>query len=284
MAVETQACRWITLHEALAVFALNPSGHQGQGHIRPLHHYVASRLVVEGGFEPDEITPRPPFRVVTQGGKRLLNYDPATGGTGERTVLGGLRTKAIDVVVTKEGVRPVLAVSMKGSLSAFRNLTNRMEEAIGDCTNVHIAYPALVYGFFHVLRASKVGAGVRASDACVLADGAIAEPITRYHDVLTRLEDRIDLRNEVTKYEAVSLILVNPEPPAPGSLHPGFPPAESALALSRFFPSMYRAYDLRFVYPAPSIASLTRRQVWDEASPAFVDAPVLDYAPRVGPT
>lgn len=28
------------------------------------------------------------------------------------------------------------------------------EEVVGDCTNIHIAYPAPVYGFMHVIRAN----------------------------------------------------------------------------------------------------------------------------------
>jgi hypothetical protein len=61
----------------------------------------------------------------------------------------------VDVVVAKEGLGPVLAVSCKGMTGAFRNLTNRMEETIGECTNLHITYPALVFGYLFVIRANK---------------------------------------------------------------------------------------------------------------------------------
>ena len=44
-------------------------------------------------------------------------------------MLGGLKTKDVDVVVSKPGIGPCVAVSIKGTLNAFRNLTNRMEEA-----------------------------------------------------------------------------------------------------------------------------------------------------------
>ena len=57
--------------------------------------------------------------------------------------------------MTKEGIGPVLAVSCKGAIGAFRNLTNRMEEAVGDCTNLHIAYPPLVCGYLFVMRANR---------------------------------------------------------------------------------------------------------------------------------
>ncbi|MCC6230285.1 MAG: hypothetical protein IT432_13805 [Phycisphaerales bacterium] len=275
-------CEWLTLQQALEAFVLNASGHQGQGHIRPLHYYVASRLVVEGGFPPSEITPHPPFRIIERSGRKILEYHPESAGSGERTVLGGLKTKAVDVVVTKPTIGPVIAVSMKGTLGAFRNLTNRMEEAIGDCTNLHISYPALVYGFFQVLRATRAGPGVEPNDACVLPNGSIGEAILRYHDVLGRLEGRLDLRDETTKYEAVSLVLVKPDEPGRGAPLANFPPVSSPLSLSGFFAKLYRAYDLRFVYAAPKLEPVTSRWVWDESSPALADPRAKDYAPRVG--
>lgn len=281
-AADAGKCEWLTLQQALEAFVLNATGHQGQGHIRPLHYYVASRLVVEGGFHPSEITPHPPFRVIERSGRKILEYHPDSAGSGERTVLGGLKTKAVDVVVTKPAIGPVIAVSMKGTLGAFRNLTNRMEEAIGDCTNLHISYPALVYGFFQVLRATRAGPGVEPNDACVLPNGSISELIVRYHDVLCRLEGRLDLRDETTKYEAVSLTLVKPDEPGRGIPLANFPPATSPLSLPGFFSKLYRAYDLRFVYAAPKLEPVTSRSVWDESSPALADPRAKDYAPRVG--
>ena len=52
MTKDDKHCRWLTLAEALKGFAM-PSGRtQSQAHIRPLHWYVACRLVLEGGFSP----------------------------------------------------------------------------------------------------------------------------------------------------------------------------------------------------------------------------------------
>jgi hypothetical protein len=276
------ACDWVQLNDALRTFVLNVDGHQGQGHIRPLHYYVACRLVVEGGFDPDDITPRPPFKVVRKGRRRLLIHDPALAGSGEQTVLGGLKTKAVDVVVNKPGIGPVMAVSMKGTLGAFRNLTNRMEEAIGDCTNLHISYPALVYGFLQLLRATAPGDGVAPNDVCLTAENVPTDSITRYHDVIARLDGREDLRDETTKYEAVALALVIPLGTNQGRLLATFPPMSSKLTLASFFPRLYRSYDLRFVFPAPQLKGITTRHVWDEESPAFVGREFDEYVPRIG--
>ena len=83
-----------------------------------------------------------------------LTYDESVANNSEATVFGALKTKDIDVVAAKDGIGPCLAVSMKGGLNAFRDLTNRLEEAVGDRTNIHIVYPAPVYGFMHVFRAN----------------------------------------------------------------------------------------------------------------------------------
>src|SRR5437762_3146836 len=92
--------------------------------------------------------------------KHRLIFEESAARRGEQTILGGLKTKNVDVVICLTGIGPCLAVSVKGTMNAFRNLTNRMEEAAGDCTNLHISYPTLVYGFLHVMRATRAEDGV----------------------------------------------------------------------------------------------------------------------------
>jgi hypothetical protein len=281
VARQSATCEWVALRDALRAFVRCESGHQGAGHIKPLHWYVACRLVLEGGFRPDEITPCPPFVVRTQGRRCVLEHDSAAGGSGERTVLGGLKTKAVDVVVTKEGIGPVIAVSMKGTLNAFRNLTNRMEEAVGDCTNLHIAYPTMVYGFLQVLRANREGAGAEPNDVAIGRDGQVVEAIRRYHDVLARLANRDDVRAETTKYEAIALTLADPRSESEGEVVPAFPPSGSPLLLPEFFGKLYAQYDQRFIYAAPALEATTRRLEWDPESPALSDPRIEGHAPRL---
>src|SRR5262249_11587844 len=126
-------CIWISGPQAFKEFATHKGKTQSARHIKPLHWYIACRLVIEGGFKPEDITPRPPFKIEEKiSGKKkkvlrhILHYDPALGGVGEQVILGGLKTKNVDVVVDKRTVGPVLAVSCKGVTKAFRNLTNRM--------------------------------------------------------------------------------------------------------------------------------------------------------------
>ena len=159
----------------------------------------------------------------------MLVHDPGLGRGGERTVYGGLKTKEVDVVVTKEGIGPVLAVSCKGSIGAFRNLTNRMEEAVGDCTNLHIAYPSLVYGFLVVMRANRTeevglvpeqpeseqeqpSRPVANNDVAIDQHGRPVALLRRFHSALREMVDRRGIRNDVSRYEAIALTLASTRP------------------------------------------------------------------------
>ena len=296
------ACEWMSLRSALAHFVEFRGATQSQEHIKPLHWYVACRLVVEGGFNPDEVMPRPPFRVGKRKrkGRAVLVYEPGSGGTGERTVYGGLKTKDVDVVVTKEGIGPVLAVSCRGSIGAFRNLTNRMEEAVGDCTNLHIASPPLVYGYLVVLRANRaeeVGGvpeqqeseqeqssrRLANNDVAIDRQGRAVAPVRRYHAALRELANRRGVRNDLSRYEAIALALASTRPGQTGRIVEEFPEADSPLRFERFFDTLYRQYDERFVYGAPDLRKVTARKEWASASAAFSATQMtdVDYEPRI---
>jgi hypothetical protein len=263
----------------------------------------------------------------------MLGYDPAEAGTGEKILLGGLKTKNVDVVVTNPYLGPVLAVSCKGATKAFRNLSNRMEETIGECTNLHITYPALVLGYLAVLRANRTvqdaleapdtednsftteegdepasveadvnelvdGGGadeskaierVKANDIAV-ENGKPVEGILRFHAALREMTLRHGVRDEISRYEAMTIALVEPRGALAGGVFEGFPDSNSPLHLSRFFPTLYQRYDERFVYGASLLAErgITPRIEWAPESEIFArtteaarDWPGLDFTPRV---
>lgn len=279
---EARRCQWVTRSHALRHFAVYDGPTQSQQHIKPLHWYVTCRLVLEGGFLPDEIKPRPPFRVIRRSGRHLLHYDPECATGAEATVLGGLKTKNVDVVVSKEGIGPVLAISCKGMTGAFRNLTNRMEETVGDCTNLHITYPALVLGYLFVVRANRSGADehdevaeqrprrrMTANDIAIGPDGSPVETIVRFHSALCSLTGRSGIRDDVSRYEAVSLAMIDVRNGQAGQPLKMFPPQDSPLYIERFFDVLYLRYDERYVYGAPDLRSKTRRIEWSPDSPAF---------------
>jgi hypothetical protein len=101
-----------------------------------------------------------------------------------------------------------------------------------------------------------------------------------------------DLRDAITKYEAVAMALLETSGKDIGGLLDSFPPKESALRVERFFDTIYRRYDERFVFAAPVFATrnVTPRVEWDEKSPVFdkgllaahEEVPELDYGPRIG--
>ncbi|MGC8488050.1 MAG: hypothetical protein ACP5QO_07490 [Clostridia bacterium] len=271
-------CEWVSWTAAAQHFASFGGRTQSQAHIKPLHWYTACRLVVEGGFFPEEVMPHPPFRVDRH--NRLI-YDPSVARWSEGTIFGGLKTKNVDVTVFKPRVGPVMAVSHKGVTGAFRNLTNRMEETIGECTNLHMAYPALVVGYFVVLRGSRTG--THPNDIGIDVNGNVVDGIARFSQALTRLANRAHFRDDPTRYEAISLAVVETSGNI-GAVVPTFPALGSPLRMGDFFPRLYDQYDQRFVYGAPALVSRTRRGEWAPDSPAWQSAPsALDYQPRTTP-
>ena len=296
-----KVCQLTSQAEALEAFAVFAGKTQSAEHIKPLHWYVACRLVLEGGFDPDDISPHPPFRVELQkGGKPpLLHYDPARADGRERTILGGLKTKNVDVVVTRKNIGPVLAVSCKGVTGAFRNLTNRMEETIGECTNLHITYPTLVLGYFVLLRANRqtsavleqaaeavsdeapAGDALAANDIAMTQGGDPIAGIVRFHNALRELVGRRGIRNDVSRYEAIAFALVEMHGPKRSALLETFPDIDSPLNVSNFFASLYLRYDERFITSAPDLAHTTRRLEWDPRSPALQHTGALDYPVRM---
>ena len=245
-----RTCQWVNRNDALRHFASYDGRTQSQQHIKPLHWYVACRLVLEGGFHPDEIKPRPPFRVATKGRRHLLEFDEASATGSEATILGGLKTKNVDIVVNKEGLGPVIAVSCKGMTGAFRNLTNRMEETVGECTNLHTTYPALVLGYLFVIRANRAsvadsGTGDQQltrrpspNNIAITDAGQPVESIVRFHAALCALTARQGIRDDVSRYEAVSMGLIDVRNDNVGQPLTFFPPPESPLILERFFDSL----------------------------------------------
>lgn len=279
----------LKMESALQSFATAGST-QDQGHIKPMHRYVSLRLVLEGGFLPDEITPRPPLRHEVSAGKHRLIFDPTRETTSERAVIGGIKSKNVDVVVNKDGIGPVMCVSMKGTMNAFRNLTNRMEELIGDCANLHMMYPGLVFGFLHLLRANRAGQpNIQPNDVSIGTNGQVVGSIERWHNILVELSGRKMIHNDVMRYEAIALMIVETTGQSTGSLFPSFPRPGSLLLVNPFFGTLFNLYDIRFPYKMAS-GTLAKRLEWSENSPAFTDIRsytnqeldvALGYTPRI---
>ena len=241
-------------------------------HIKPLHRYLGIRLVMESGFLPEDITPSPPLRYQLRNGRRYLAFAPDAADSRERVVLGGLKSKRIDLVVAKKDIGPVLAVSVKGTGRAFRNLVNRTEEAIGDCANIHMMFPGLVYGFIHFLKAADPSdRSLRPNDISLDSRGNVLPAIQAYAKILRRLAARKLVRNDHARYEATGLVLLSSKNSKRQSVVvESFPPEHDPLRLTSFLATLYEVYDQRFpyTYTDPALKHLARVE-WHPDSPAI---------------
>ena len=254
---------------------------------KPLHWYVACRLVVEGGFNPDDITPRPPFRVERRAGEApVLHHAPERTDGGERGGLGGLKLDNADVVVTHDGVGPALAVSFASVTGAFGNFIDRLPETTAQCTNAHLAYPEMVLGHFVLLRTehhiddaidaftddtetdnSRLDRTAKVI-AITLGGGPVSE-IVRVHDALSKLVERRGLRHDSRRFDAIGLVIAEMHADGCCQVRTSYPPSDSVLGLERFFAVLYQRYDERFVTSASDQASTIPRLKWAANSPGL---------------
>ena len=108
------------------------------------------------------------------------------------------------------------------------------------------------------------------------------EANVRFHAALREMSGRHGIRDDISRYESVSMGMVKVRPGAAGRLLAGFPAADSPLHIERFFPTLYQRYEERFVYGAPSLKAVTSRLEWSPDSPALaVAGSDIDYEPRV---
>jgi hypothetical protein len=176
----------------------------------------------------------------------------------ELRVLGGIKAKNLDVTVLHPDLGPVLGISAKSTGNAFRNLTNRMEEALGDCANIHMMYPGLVFGFLHLIKYASTG-DIERADASFDSMGRPLAHLVRYHDVLVSLSGRTTVTDPVMRYESVALVIYQCRDGA-AQVFADYPPRDSQVHYSQFFERLYRLYDLRYSYPFPQ--GQAARKTW----------------------
>ena len=228
--------------------------------VNSLRWSVASRLVIEGGFDPDWIRPRPPITVDRDRDGLFLSHDPDAARPDRQTVPGGLKEAKPDVTVAIPNIGPVLAVSLEGTESGetgpggVPELTGGLERIAGACVNLHMVYPALVYGFWHVISANRVQDLARVGgldyhcDHSLRRNGESVAELQRYHDALARLSERGGIRDAPSRYEACALTLVDRGAgPLQGTPYPDYPPPGSILDYNRVFRRLYEIYDRRYV-------------------------------------
>jgi hypothetical protein len=243
---------------------------QSQEHIRPIHAYCAARLILEGGFPPEWVLPRQAFA-----GRKVnnavheLEFAAKARGVSEQRVLGGIKYKDVDVTVVVPSLGPALGISGKSTGNAFRNLTNRMEEALGECTNVHLMYPGFVFGFLHLIRFGKASEVGNPQDASFDEHNHALPAIRRYHEVLVALAGRNSITDPGMRYEAVGLLVYRCAESG-GEIWNDYPPKDSPVHFTNFFQRLYNLYDLRFGYPDPDGPNI--RKGWRPCGKDFPSA------------
>ena len=281
-----------SLGDALVRFAFPDSSVQTSRHILALHWYVACRMVIEGGFDPDRIRPRPPITVERTRSGIFLHHDPGAAKAGERDDT----RRPEDETAGRDGDgsddRPRAGGVTQGQPQRVPQPNQphgggppgtaptstwpipRWSTPFGTCcVRTKPTIPPR-----RLISASRT-VGTTPQDVAVLPGGGLAEPIRRYRRALERLSDRGDLRDHPSRYEACGLTLVRSRGgPAVCGVYPGQPPAESVLDYNRMFRRLYAIYDIRFVYDAPALRSRTEREVWDRESPLLADAVSRDEA------
>jgi hypothetical protein len=128
------------------------------------------------------------------------------------------------------------------------------------------------------------------NDIAIQKCGEPVESVVRFHNALRELTGRRGIRNDVSRYEAVSLVLVDPTGTSAVEVIRTYPTDDSLLRFERFFETLYLKYDERYVYSAPDLKGVTRRKEWSPASPILkpenaaalpVSIADLDYAARI---
>ncbi|MGB8888335.1 MAG: hypothetical protein WCC87_16520 [Candidatus Korobacteraceae bacterium] len=252
-----------TLENALVPLCGSLKTQSGQ-HIKRLHAHVANRLVVEGGLVPEWLHPRPPMK----SSRSSLMYSKESENPSEQSVLGGMKYKNVDVTAVIPGIGPALGVSAKSTGNAFRNLTNRMEEAPGDCANIHMMYPGFVFGFLHFIRFAKTTEVASPNDASFDFHDRPLDSITRYHNALSALTGRTTIMDPPMRYEAIALVIYRCVDNK-AEVWPGYPSPDSPIHYSKFFQRLYDMYDLRYGYPDSS--GRNHRKAWISAPGTLKD-------------
>ena len=119
------------------------------------------------------------------------------------------------------------------------------------------------------------------ADVALLADGQVAPSIQRYHQAMAGLAGRDGVRDDSSRYEAIAMTLVEAGDEQIGKLLSTYPPLDSPLLFRDFFKKVYGQYDLRFVYQAPALETVTRRIAWDPGSTALRDSRAAELDQRI---
>jgi hypothetical protein len=121
----------------------------------------------------------------------------AEADVGPRTVrFREHRSKTFDVCWPRTG-DPLILISVKSMQNAYRNLTNRIEEAFGDSAVLRLYKSNAVFGFFFFILNGKVAAGQAEQGVSLRTTGA--KGVAPYLELIEEGGDFFDL-SDVGRY------------------------------------------------------------------------------------
>ena len=126
---------------------------------------------------------------------------------------------------------------------------------------------------------------IRANDIAIQENGLPSDGIVRFHQALCEMTLRHGIRDEISRYEAMTVAIIEPKGAEAETVFGGFPPPASPLHPSRFFSTLYQRYHERFVYGAPLLdeRGITTLLEWDPESSVFSEShqQLIDCQPRI---
>lgn len=131
-----------------------------------------------------------------------LRVDPASVGS-RRITFRAHRSKSFDVCWPLTG-EPKILISIKSMQNAYRNLTNRIEEAIGDSAVLRLYRRPAVFGFYLFMLDGKVARGVAEQGSTALGDAGSGrgKGVAPYLELIEEGGDFLQLTDTATQLDS----------------------------------------------------------------------------------
>jgi hypothetical protein len=173
-----------------------------------------------------------------------------------KRISGAFFDKSVDLVAFHKTAGPTLAVSVKSLAKGVgKNLTNRVEEYVGEATNLHTRYPMLVFGFLILLEARSIPRNATDSDITFENTPTPSDLSATGLRVIERIRafgNRRSPTDPVGAYEATSAMFVTNWTSENSGFGPGSPriqekepAAWDRLAVQNFFLQLSELYQAR---------------------------------------
>lgn len=168
------------------------------------------------------------------------------------------RSKAFDVCWPLKG-DPKILISVKSMQNAYRNLTNRIEEAIGDSAVLRLYNSNAVFGFFFFILDGRVAGGTGEQGVSLRKTGA--KGIAPFLELIEDGGDFFDL-SDIARYRKPVKIIKTPRP-AKGRLNSISVAEQSLLDLVSAVPKLQSDIHYDSIAFLPACIKRVKPDKWD---------------------